>query len=87
MTYAKEDWAGCVKWMTEAMAHLGSVHPLFPLASYNTYLPYDYISIAYWNLGEIEKAYVCELRVFKFLPNDMRIRDNIAMFERTLGLK
>jgi len=84
--YCKEDWADCVEWMNEAIAHLGSIHPLFPLASYNTYLPYDYISIAYSKLGEIEKAYVCELRVFKFLPNDKRISENITYFENALGL-
>ncbi len=84
--YNQKNWIQCVKWMQGAASRLGNIHPLFPLASYNTYLPYDYLSIAYHGLGEVEKAYVCELKVFKYLHNDKRIIDNIKFFETALGL-
>jgi tetratricopeptide (TPR) repeat protein len=86
IAYNQDDWVMCVKWLRDAAARSGNIHPLFPLASYNSYLPYDYMSVAYHKIGEIEKAYVCELKVFKYLKNDKRINDNIKFFENALGL-
>jgi tetratricopeptide (TPR) repeat protein len=87
LAYNQKDWSMCKKWMNDAITRAGNTHLLFPLVAYNTYLPYDYLSIAYYNLGEIEKAYVCELKVFKYLHNDKRIIENIKFFEDALGLK
>ena len=86
IAYNNEDWIMCVKWLRDAAARSENIHPLFPLASYNSYLPYDYMSVAYHKMGEVEKAYVCELKVYKCLKNDVRIIENIKMFEKTLGL-
>jgi tetratricopeptide (TPR) repeat protein len=84
--YVQKKWKESIDWFQAAIVRAGNVHLLFPLASYNTYLPYDYLSVSYFKVGQVEKAYVCELKVQKYLPNDVRIKDNIKMFETTLGL-
>jgi len=85
-----KNWDFSARDMREAIKRDGNVHLLFPFLPYNGSVPYeylDYLSICYWNIGEIEKAYVACVQVFKSSYSQKRIADNVRFFEELLGLK
>ncbi len=47
-------------------------------------LPWDYLSIGWWRLGQVEKAIDAVRRALEYEPKNKRLQNNLAIFEQAL---
>ncbi len=76
IAYIKEDWHNVIKWMTAATLCRVPKTLFFDYIPYATYVPYDYMVIAYWNLGDYKRSYECALKCLEYKPLDNRYISN-----------
>lgn len=76
--YENKAWAKCLNYCKKALAI--KEKPLEYLCEEEAWgwLPYDLASISSWHLGFLEDSLNYELEAIKHIPNDQRIKDNLA---------
>ena len=76
MAYEKGEWQRVIKWMRSAL-NCGPVQTsFFDYIPFTTYVPYDYMAIAYWNLQDYKSAYECAQKCLEYKPHDPRYQHN-----------
>ena len=81
LTYEQHRWRECVYY--GRMAVSVSVRDLSYITEAEAWgsLPWDILSIAYWNLSEPDQALLCARTALSVDPSNERIANNIAFFE------
>jgi tetratricopeptide (TPR) repeat protein len=94
--YADEgNWPQVIVWMRAALEidphgwdrvvnHLG-VQGDFDDEATITYVPWEHLGLAYWNLGDYKTAYECFVRCLEWLPDDETYRGYIKDLKRYLA--
>ena len=81
IAYNNKEWQRCIKWMTAATKCNAPQVKFFDYIPYHTYVPYDFMSICYWNLGNKEKALETINKCLEYKPNDERYLHNKKWYE------
>jgi glycosyltransferase involved in cell wall biosynthesis len=82
LAYAKQDWKMCAAWMG-MVPQLGKPETFFfDYIPYNTYVPWDYMSVAYWHFDH-EKGKEAILKALAYRPHDSRFLFNWTQFFQT----
>jgi glycosyltransferase involved in cell wall biosynthesis len=81
IAYNNKEWNKVIKWMTAAIHCEAPKIKFFDFIPYHTYVPYDFMAIAYWNLGEYQKGLDCVLKCLEYKPKDERYLHNKKEFE------
>ena len=84
LLYDRQNWPGLV-FMTEcALAIRERPKTYITESSAWGALPWDYLSIGRWHLGQTAEAAEAARRALALTPSDERLQKNLALFERTL---
>lgn len=80
MAYEKQDWRGCVRYLTHCLdiKHRDLSYTSTPQAWGP--LPWDMISVAWYQLGQRSYAAACAREALRYGPSD-RIEQNLNLFE------
>lgn len=84
LAYNEKRWADVVKWMRAAQTCSPPVELFFDYVPYLTYVPYDYMMIAYYHLGYVTEALACANKCLEYRPNDTRYLFNKELFEEAV---
>lgn len=87
LAYNDKRWKDAIKWMTAATLTSPARVLFFDYIPFQTYVPYDYMSIAYWNLKQYSEGYKCILKCLQYRPNEERYLYNKKEFEKMLNIK
>lgn len=85
MAYNEARWQDVIKWMTAATQVQAPEVLFFDFIPYSTYVPYDYMSIAYWQLGDKRKGLQCVKKCLEYKPKDERFNFNLDQFKSSLS--
>jgi glycosyltransferase involved in cell wall biosynthesis len=80
IAYNEKRWGDVVKWMSSAMRCKPPVTLFFDYVPYLTWVPLDYLSIAYWNLRRADLALACVRKALEYRPEDPRLKHNESEF-------
>ena len=80
MAYEKKDWQECIRWMSVVPTLEKPKTLFFDYIPYNTYVPWDYMSISYWNLGDMKRGWECLHQAMEYKPYDKRYLFNWTWF-------
>ena len=80
IAYNEKRWTDVVKWMQSAMRCKPPVTLFFDYVPYLTWVPLDYLSIAYWNLRRADLALDCVRKALEYRPEDSRLLHNEKEF-------
>ncbi len=83
LLYDAENWAGVVYFARCALAIAERSPSYVTEAQAWGALPWDYLSIALWHLGRVSDAAEACRRAAALAPEDERLKNNLAIFERT----
>jgi glycosyltransferase involved in cell wall biosynthesis len=84
IAYNNKQWKKVIKWMTAATHCETPQVQFFDFIPYSTYVPYDFMAMAYWNLQQYMKGYECILKCLEYKPKDSRYIYNRKEFEKAL---
>jgi len=84
LAYNEQRWRDVIKWMKAARTCSPPVTLFFDYVPYLTYVPLDYMSIAYNNLGRSDLALKCVEEALEYKPNDKRFLHNKAEFKKVM---
>lgn len=84
LAYDKQDWKGVILWCEAGLAIRDRQPALFDYIPNHTYIPQDYLTVAYWNVGEYEKGIISSKKCVEFCPNDVRMINNLKFYEDRL---
>jgi tetratricopeptide (TPR) repeat protein len=84
IAYNNKEWKQVIKWMTAATLTQTPKVQFFDFVPYATYVPYDFMAIAYWNLGDYEKGKKCVEKCLEYKPKDGRYINNLKEFEKVI---
>jgi len=84
LLYDHENWPGLVYMASCALAIAERPATYITEAYAWGALPWDYLSIGWWNLGRADKAAEAARQAAALAPGDERLRGNLALFEQTM---
>lgn len=82
LLYDQQNWTGLVFLANGALAIAERPRTYITEAYAWGALPYDYLSIGYWNLGLKNEAVDALRQAIALSPSDERLRNNLAIMER-----
>ena len=84
LLYDSQNWPGLVYMANCALAI--SERPATYITEAYAWgaLPWDYLSIGLWHLGQAKEAAEAARKALTFAPQDTRLQNNLAIFERSL---
>jgi len=85
IAYNEKRWKDVIKWMTAATLLDNPKVLFFDYIPYQTYVPYDYMAIAHWELGNCEEGLKCVEKCLSYKPNDKRYLFNKEEFKKCLS--
>lgn len=84
LLYDGQNWAGLV-FLAECALAITERPATYITEGYAWgALPWDYLSIGRWNLGQAREAMEACHRALEYAPDDARLKNNLALFERAL---
>ena len=84
LLYDNRNWAGLIFMSTCALAITERPATYITEGYAWGALPWDYLAIARWNLGQTREAADAARQAVALLPEDERLKNNLAIFERAL---
>ena len=84
LLYDHQNWAGVIFMSTNALAITERPATYITEGYAWGALPWDYLSIGRWNLGQIAEALDACRQAAALAPEDKRLKNNLALFERAL---
>jgi glycosyltransferase involved in cell wall biosynthesis/predicted SAM-dependent methyltransferase len=85
MAYEEKNWRDTIKWM-QASTWLNSPKTLFfDFIPFQTYVPQDYMAMAYWHLGDLESGKIAVDECLRYKPHDSRFLFNWKWFHKVDG--
>ena len=84
LLYGRKNWAGLVFMSTCALSIAERPATYITEGYAWGALPWDYLSIGQWNLGQIAQAAEAARQAVALAPEDRRLKNNLALFERAL---
>ena len=84
LLYDRENWAGLVFMSTCALAITERPATYITEGYAWGALPWDYLAIGRWNLGQVREAAEACRQAVALAPEDARLKNNLAIFERSL---
>jgi len=84
IAYNKKEWYRVIKWMRAATLCQSPQTLFFDYIPNSTYVPYDYMAMAYWNTEDYVKGYECVQECLKYKPHDKRYLHNKKEFENRI---
>lgn len=84
MLYARKDWLGLACVTTRAVSIVDRGKTYITEGYAWGALPWDYLSIAQWQLGNVKAAREANEQAMKFEPNDARLLANAEFFQRKM---
>jgi glycosyltransferase involved in cell wall biosynthesis len=84
IAYEKEEWHRVIKWMIAATQCQAPKVGFFDFHPNHTYIPWDYMTMAYWHTGQYKKAYDGALMCLKYKPKDERYLHNEKEIKKKL---
>ena len=84
LTYEQHRWRECVYYGRMAVSLSDRDLSYISEAEAWGSLPWDLLSIAYWNLGQTAEALSCARIALSLEPSNERIANNVAFFESRL---
>lgn len=76
IAYNQNNWEGVVRWMVSATFLPEPETRFFDYLPYMTYVPFDYLTIALWNLGDYDNALIAAAKCLEYRPTDERFIAN-----------
>ena len=84
LLYDSQNWPGLVFMANCALAVTERPATYITEAYAWGALPWDYLSIGLWHLGQVKEAAGAARKALEFAPQDARLKNNLAIFERPL---
>ena len=84
INYNQKRWKRAIKWFTTATLCEAPQTNLFDYIPNHTYIPYDYMAMCHWNLGNYQEGYNCVLKCLEYKPKYDRYLYNLKEFEKVL---
>jgi glycosyltransferase involved in cell wall biosynthesis/predicted SAM-dependent methyltransferase len=85
MAYEEKNWQDVIKWM-QASTWLNTPKTLFfDYIPFQTYVPQDYMAMAYWHLGDLKSGKIAVDECLRYKPHDPRFLFNWKWFNKMDG--